>query len=228
MTEGRSEDFKKHFLVTHFFNPVRYMRLLELVAGEHTSPEVIDFIADFGRFRLGKGIVYGKDTPNFIGNRIGAFGIVATFHAMMEMDYQVDEVDAITGPAIGHPSSASFGTVDLVGLDVLAHVINTLKEGCPDDEQRELFEIPGLHEEDDRRWGPRPEDQGRRRLLPDGQGSGRRARPSSSSTGRPASIAPRSGRASRRSARPRRPTTSRPGCATSSRPRTAPARSRGV
>ena len=142
MTEGRSDDFKQHFLVTHFFNPVRYMRLLELVAGEATSPEVLEFVADFGRFRLGKGIVYGKDTPNFIGNRIGGFGIAATIRAMTEMDYQVDEVDAITGPAIGHPGSASFGTVDLVGLDVLAHVINTLKEGCPDDEQRDLFELP--------------------------------------------------------------------------------------
>jgi 3-hydroxyacyl-CoA dehydrogenase len=142
MTEGRSEDFKKNFLVTHFFNPVRYMRLLELVAGDDTSPDVIEFIADFGRFRLGKGIVYGKDTPNFIGNRIGGFGIMATMHAMTEMDYQVDEVDAITGPAIGHPGSASFGTVDLVGLDVLAHVVNTLKEGCTDDEQRDLFHVP--------------------------------------------------------------------------------------
>lgn len=142
MTEGRSEDFRQHFLVTHFFNPVRYMRLLELVAGEETSPEVMSFMADFGRFRLGKGIVFGKDTPNFVGNRIGVFGIMATMRAMMEMDYQVDEVDAITGPAMGHPSSASFGTVDLVGLDVMAHVVNTLKEGCPDDEERGLFEPP--------------------------------------------------------------------------------------
>jgi 3-hydroxyacyl-CoA dehydrogenase len=142
MTEGRSEDFKKHFLVTHFFNPVRYMRLLELVAGEETKPEVLEFFTDFGRFRLGKGIVFGKDTPNFIGNRIGTFGIAATFNAMMEMDYQVDEVDAITGPAMGHPSSASFGTVDLVGIDVLAHVTNTIYEGCEDDERREVFQVP--------------------------------------------------------------------------------------
>jgi len=142
MTEGRSEDFKQHFLVTHFFNPVRYMRLLELVAGEETLPEVIDFFTEFGRFRLGKGIVFGKDTPNFIGNRIGTFGIAATFNAMMDMDYQVDEVDAITGPAMGHPSSASFGTVDLVGIDVLAHVTNTIYEGCEDDEQREVFQVP--------------------------------------------------------------------------------------
>jgi 3-hydroxyacyl-CoA dehydrogenase len=136
MTEGRSDDFKKHFLVTHFFNPVRYMRLLELVAGEETLPEVMEFFADFGRFRLGKGVVFGKDTPNFVGNRIGTFGIMATVAAMMDMDYQIDEVDAITGPAMGHPSSASFGTVDLVGLDVMAHVVNTVKEGCADDENR--------------------------------------------------------------------------------------------
>jgi len=142
MTEGRSEDFQQHFLVTHFFNPVRYMRLLELVAGEKTNPEILDFFTDFGRFRLGKGIVFGKDTPNFIGNRIGTFGIAATINAMMEMDYQVDEVDAITGPAMGHPGSASFGTVDLVGIDVLAHVINTIYEGCPDDPQREIFKVP--------------------------------------------------------------------------------------
>jgi 3-hydroxyacyl-CoA dehydrogenase len=142
MTEGRSEDFKQHFLVTHFFNPVRYMRLLELVAGEQTKPEILEFFTNFGRFRLGKGIVFGKDTPNFIGNRIGTYGIAATFKAMMEMDYQVDEVDAITGPAMGHPSSASFGTVDLVGIDVLAHVTNTIYEGCADDEQRDIFQVP--------------------------------------------------------------------------------------
>jgi 3-hydroxyacyl-CoA dehydrogenase len=142
MTEGRSDDFRQHFLVTHFFNPVRYMRLLELVAGEETQPEVVEFFTDFGRFRLGKGIVFGKDTPNFIGNRIGTFGIAATINAMMEMDYQIDEVDAITGPAMGHPGSASFGTADLVGIDVLAHVVNTIYEGCPDDEQREIFKVP--------------------------------------------------------------------------------------
>ncbi len=142
MCEGRSDDFQQHFLVTHFFNPVRYMRLLELVAGEKTKPEILDFFTDFGRFRLGKGIVFGKDTPNFIGNRIGTFGMAATINAMVDMDYQVDEVDAITGPAMGHPGSASFGTADLVGIDVLAHVTNTIYEGCPDDEQREVFTVP--------------------------------------------------------------------------------------
>jgi 3-hydroxyacyl-CoA dehydrogenase len=142
MTEGRSEDFKKHFLVTHFFNPVRYMKLLELVAGEETLPEVLDFMVEFGRFRLGKGIVFGKDTPNFVGNRIGVYGIVSTLRHMMEMDYQVDEVDAITGPAMGHPGSATFGTADLVGIDVMAHVIDTIGQGCPDDEERGLFTVP--------------------------------------------------------------------------------------
>ena len=122
MVEGRSPEFRKHFLVTHFFNPVRYMRLLEIVAGEDTDPEVVRTMADFGRFRLGKGIVYGKDTPNFVGNRIGVYALMATLHAMIEMDYQVDEVDAITGPAMGHPKSASFGTVDLVGQIGRAHV----------------------------------------------------------------------------------------------------------
>ncbi|MCD4748262.1 MAG: enoyl-CoA hydratase/isomerase family protein [Thermoanaerobaculales bacterium] len=142
MVEGRSEDFKKNFLVTHFFNPVRYMRLLELVGGDETSKEVMDFFTNFGRFRLGKGIVFGKDTPNFVGNRIGVFGIQATIKAMMDMDYQVDEVDAITGPAMGHPGSASFGTVDLVGIDVMSHVVNTIAEGCPDDEQIDIFKTP--------------------------------------------------------------------------------------
>jgi len=142
MTEGRSDDFRSNFLVTHFFNPVRYMKLLELVAGDETSAEVVDFMADFGRFRLGKGIVFGKDTPNFVGNRIGVYGIVATLHHMMEMDYAVDEVDAITGPAMGHPSSATFGTSDLVGIDVMAHVIETIREGCPDDEEIDKFVVP--------------------------------------------------------------------------------------
>lgn len=142
MVEGRSEAFKRHFLVTHFFNPVRYMRLLEIIAGEETDPEVVKFMADFGQFRLGKGIVYGKDTPNFIGNRIGVFALMATMHAMMELDYQVDEVDAITGPATGRPRSASFGTVDLVGLDTMVHVVRTLQESLPDDEGQPYFKVP--------------------------------------------------------------------------------------
>ncbi len=142
MVEGRSEAFRKNFLVTHFFNPVRYMRLLEIVAGEDTDPAIVDFMADFGRFRLGKGIVFGKDTPNFVGNRIGVYGIMAVIHAMMEMDYQIDEVDAITGPAMARPKSASFGTTDLVGLDTMVHVVRTLQESLPDDEGQPYFQVP--------------------------------------------------------------------------------------
>jgi 3-hydroxyacyl-CoA dehydrogenase len=142
MVEGRSEDFRKNFLVTHFFNPVRYMRLLEVIAGEETDPEVVKFITDFGQFLLGKGIVFGKDTPNFVANRIGVYGIMATVHAMIDLDYQVDEVDAITGPAMGRPKSASFGTTDLVGLDTMVHVVRTLREECLDDEGQAMFAMP--------------------------------------------------------------------------------------
>ena len=142
MTQGRSDDFCKHFLVTHFFNPVRYMRLLELVPGEATLEEVMDSMAAFGRDRLGKGIVYGKDTPNFVGNRIGIYSIAATLAAMTEMDYDIDEVDAITGPALGRPKSATFGTSDLVGLDVLLHTFRTSREGCPDDEGLPYYTAP--------------------------------------------------------------------------------------
>jgi 3-hydroxyacyl-CoA dehydrogenase len=142
MLEGRSDDFRKNFLVTHFFNPVRYMRLLEVIAGEETDPEVVKFMTDFGQFLLGKGIVFGKDTPNFVANRIGVYGIMATVHAMIGMDYQVDEVDAITGPAMGRPKSASFGTTDLVGLDTMVHVVRTLREECKDDEGQPMFAMP--------------------------------------------------------------------------------------
>jgi 3-hydroxyacyl-CoA dehydrogenase len=142
MLEGRSDEFRKNFLVTHFFNPVRYMRLLEIVLGEETDPEVAAFMTDFGQFLLGKGIVNGKDTPNFVGNRIGVYAIMGTIHAMVEMGYQVDEVDAITGPAMGHPKSASFGTTDLVGLDTMVHVVRTLREELPDDEGQPYFQVP--------------------------------------------------------------------------------------
>ncbi len=142
MLEGRSADFRKNFLVTHFFNPVRYMRLLEVIAGEETDPEVVKFMTDYGQFLLGKGIVFGKDTPNFVANRIGVYGIMATIHAMMQLDYQVDEVDAITGAAMGRPKSASFGTTDLVGLDTMVHVVRTLREECTQDEGKAMFVMP--------------------------------------------------------------------------------------
>jgi 3-hydroxyacyl-CoA dehydrogenase len=142
MVEGRSDDFRKNFLVTHFFNPVRYMRLLEVIPGTHTDPEVVTFMTDFGRFLLGKGIVFGKDTPNFVANRIGVYALMDTVHTMVDMDYQVDEVDAITGPAMAHPKSASFGTTDLVGLDTMVHVVRTLREECTADEARAAFAVP--------------------------------------------------------------------------------------
>jgi 3-hydroxyacyl-CoA dehydrogenase len=142
MLEGRSEDFRKNFLVTHFFNPVRYMRLLEVIAGEETDLEVVKFMTDYGQFLLGKGIVFGKDTPNFVANRIGVYGIMATIHAMMQLDYQVDEVDAITGAAMGRPKSASFGTTDLVGLDTMVHVVRTLRDECTEDEGKAMFVMP--------------------------------------------------------------------------------------
>lgn len=146
MTEGRSEAFRRHFLVTHFFNPVRYMYLLELVAGAETDPAVVEEMAHFGTVRLGKGVVYGKDTPNFVANRIGVYGMMATLHATLEMGYGFDEADAITGPALGRPKSASFGTADLVGLDTFVPVVRTVLDGCPKDEALETFRVPPLLE----------------------------------------------------------------------------------
>ncbi len=144
MVRGRGRDFRKNFLVTHFFNPVRYMYLLELVKGKSTDKQVVKDLVEFGTFRLGKGIVFGKDTPNFVANRVGVFGMMATLHATLEMGYRFDEVDAITGPALGRPKSASFGTADLVGLDTFVHVVNTLAEGCPEDEGKWAFAVPEL------------------------------------------------------------------------------------
>ena len=142
MTEGRSKEFRKHFLVTHFFNPVRYMKLLELVPGEDTDPGILRGIADFGERKLGKGIVYGKDTPNFIGNRIGVFAMMYAMHAMMEDGLSIEEVDKVLGPAMGRPKSAAFGTADLVGIDTLLHVSDNVYSNLPDDPQRETFLPP--------------------------------------------------------------------------------------
>jgi len=140
LTQGRSDDFKQHFLITHFFNPVRYMRLLELVGGPDTKPEVLKTTAHFGEAVLGKGVVWGKDTPAFIANRIGTYGMCAVFHHME--GFTVEQVDAIWGKPMGRPGSAAFRTADLVGLDTLAHVVKGLYEGCPNDPQRERFQLP--------------------------------------------------------------------------------------
>ncbi|HJX72689.1 MAG TPA: 3-hydroxyacyl-CoA dehydrogenase/enoyl-CoA hydratase family protein [Candidatus Deferrimicrobiaceae bacterium] len=142
MMEGRSKEFRRHFLVTHFFNPVRYMKLLELVPGEDTDPEILRGIAEFGERRLGKGIVYGKDTPNFIGNRIGVFAMMVAMHAMKENALSIEEVDKILGPAMGRPKSAAFGTADLVGIDTLLHVSDNVYRNLPGDPQRETFLPP--------------------------------------------------------------------------------------
>src|SRR5215472_4100408 len=122
MVQGRSESFRQRFAVMHFFNPVRYMKLLELVAGPQTSSETIDAIRRFGEDVLGKGIVLAKDTPNFIGNRIGMHGMMGTIHLMLEEGLAPEDIDAITGEPMGHPKSASLRTADLVGLDTLVHV----------------------------------------------------------------------------------------------------------
>lgn len=142
MSEGRSEDFQKHFCGTHFFNPARYLKLFEIIPGPKTSSEVLDFLFDYGSKYLGKTSVVAKDTPAFIGNRIGIFGIQSLFHLVKEMGLTIEEVDKLTGPVIGRPKSATFRTVDVVGLDTLVHVANGLYEGCPNDEAHELFKLP--------------------------------------------------------------------------------------
>lgn len=144
MVEGRSEQFKKNFLVMHFFNPVRYMKLLELVAGPETDPASMERIARFGRDMLGKGIVVGKDTPNFVGNRIGVHSMMTTIHLMLEEGLKPEDVDNITGTPMGHPRSASFGTADLVGLDTFVHVADNCFKALPDDEERKVFEVPAF------------------------------------------------------------------------------------
>ncbi|SFU65105.1 3-hydroxyacyl-CoA dehydrogenase [Pustulibacterium marinum] len=142
MNKGRSEDFQQHFAVTHFFNPPRYLKLFEVVPGPNCKPEVIDFLMSYGEKFLGKTSVLAKDTPAFIGNRIGIFGIQSLFHQVKELGLTVEEVDKLTGPVIGRPKSATFRTVDVVGLDTLVHVANGLYENCPNDEAHELFKLP--------------------------------------------------------------------------------------
>jgi 3-hydroxyacyl-CoA dehydrogenase len=142
MNEGRSEDFRKHFAVTHFFNPPRYLKLFEVVPGPDCKQEVTDFLMNYGEQFLGKTSVLAKDTPAFIGNRIGIFGIQSLFHQVKELGLTVEEVDKLTGPVIGRPKSATFRTVDVVGLDTLVHVANGIYNNCPDDEAHDLFKLP--------------------------------------------------------------------------------------
>jgi len=142
MCDGRSENFRKYFAITHFFNPPRYMKLLELVPGPDTLPEVMEVLADVCERVLGKGIVYAKDTPNFIANRIGIFSMFNVIRVMTEMGLSIEAVDKLTGPVIGNPKSASFRTGDLVGLDTMVHVAGNVYNGAPNDERRDVFQVP--------------------------------------------------------------------------------------
>lgn len=141
MAEGRSEDFKEHFLGTHFFNPPRYLKLLEVIPAQDTLPEVVEFMQKFGENRLGKGVVLAKDTPNFVGNRIGTYGLLITLQVMKEKGYSVGEVDSVTGPLIGRPKSATLRTLDVVGLDTFVHVAKNVYDHTTGEEQK-VFEVP--------------------------------------------------------------------------------------
>jgi 3-hydroxyacyl-CoA dehydrogenase len=147
MSEGLSDDFRKHFLGTHFFNPVRYMHLLEIIPGEETDKDILCFMADFGERIMGKGIVWAKDTPNFVGNRIGVQGMVKTMQLMKEESMTVTEVDALFGQAMGRPKTAMLKTADLVGLDTLGHVARNSYELITNEEERKDFILPDFFDQ---------------------------------------------------------------------------------
>jgi 3-hydroxyacyl-CoA dehydrogenase len=147
IAEGLPDEFQQHWAGTHFFNPPRYMKLVELIPGPKTSREVLDTLADFCDRRLGKGVVVAKDTPNFIANRIGTFSMLNVLRLAASLSMTVEEVDACTGPAVGWPKSATFRTADIVGLDVLIHVVRNIYENVPNDESREIYRVPPLIEE---------------------------------------------------------------------------------
>jgi 3-hydroxyacyl-CoA dehydrogenase len=142
LSEGRSEDFKKSFCGTHFFNPPRYLRLLEIIPTPDTDPSVVDFLMHYGDLYLGKTTVLAKDTPAFIANRIGVYGMMAIFGLIEKLGLSIDEVEALTGPVIGRPKSATFRTADVVGIDTLVKVAKGVYDSCPNDEQRNVFQIP--------------------------------------------------------------------------------------
>jgi 3-hydroxyacyl-CoA dehydrogenase len=147
IAEGASDDFQQHWAGTHFFNPPRYMKLVELIPGPKTQADVLETLGDFCDRRLGKGVVVAKDTPNFIANRIGTFSMLNALRLMAELEMTVEEVDACTGPAVGWPKSATFRTADIVGLDVLVHVVRNIYDNVPDDESREIYRVPPMIEE---------------------------------------------------------------------------------
>jgi 3-hydroxyacyl-CoA dehydrogenase len=144
LAAGRSDGFRRHFLGTHFFNPPRYLRLLEVIPTPDTDPAVVETISAFADRRLGKGVVIAKDTPNFIGNHIGLYGVMQIFRALETGEYTIEEIDAMTGPAIGRPKSATFRTMDIAGVDVLAHVARNLAERLESPEDRAIFTLPSF------------------------------------------------------------------------------------
>ncbi|MGC4234453.1 MAG: 3-hydroxyacyl-CoA dehydrogenase NAD-binding domain-containing protein [Niabella sp.] len=153
MTEGRSDDFNKHFCGTHFFNPPRYLRLLEIIPTPKTDPEVVNFLMEYGDVILGKTTVLCKDTPAFIANRIGVYSIMSIFSLMDQLELTIDEVEVLTGPLIGRPKSATFRTADVVGIDTLVKVANGVYDNCPADEAKTVFKIPGwLDKMIDNKW----------------------------------------------------------------------------
>jgi 3-hydroxyacyl-CoA dehydrogenase len=144
LAAGRADGFRRHFLGTHFFNPPRYLRLLEIIPTPDTDPDVVEFVTSFADRHLGKGVVVAKDTPNFIANHLGLYGLMQIFREMARGDYTIEEIDAITGPAIGRPRSATFRTMDIAGIDVLAHVSRNLAERLESPEDRAVFDLPPL------------------------------------------------------------------------------------
>jgi len=142
LSVGRSDDFRKHFCGTHFFNPPRYLRLLEIIPTPDTDPSIVDFLMEYGDLYLGKTTVLCKDTPAFIANRIGVFSIMSIFHIMEKLGLSIDEIDALTGPIIGRPKSATFRTADVVGIDTLVKVAKGVADNCPNDEAKDIFTIP--------------------------------------------------------------------------------------
>ena len=169
MAEGRSDDFKKHFCGTHFFNPPRYLRLLEIIPTPFTDGAVIDFLMHYGDLYLGKTTVLCKDTPAFIANRVGVFSIMSIFHIMEKIGLGVDEVEALTGPVIGRPKSATFRTADVVGIDTLVKVAAGVKDNCLDDEAKETFTIPAwLQKIVDNKWLGDKTGQGFFKKMPPG------------------------------------------------------------
>ena len=170
MLDGRSDDFKAHFCGTHFFNPPRYLRLLEVIPSSQTSQEVVDFFLDYGSRFLGKTTVLCKDTPAFIANRIGVYSIQALFHGIRDLGLTTEEVDKLTGSVMGRPKSATFRTADVVGLDTLVNVANGLKANLPNDEAKALFELPDfLQKMVENKWLGSKTKQGFFKKMPDGE-----------------------------------------------------------